>query len=122
MAAGPQRLVLDDGGLRFVLEGEGCRVDLRVEDDEATLAVSTPVSYTHLDVYKRQALGTPDPPSMLSLIHIFVHAPSMYRSKFQLMASAVSRLVSVAPRARVPGPRRRRHAASGRPPVARFRQ
>ena len=45
MAAGPQRLVLDDGGLRFVLEGEGCRVDLRVEDDEATLAVSTPRTF-----------------------------------------------------------------------------
>ena len=45
MAAGPQRLFLDDGQLRFVLEGDGCRVDLRVEDDDASLAVSTPHTF-----------------------------------------------------------------------------
>jgi hypothetical protein len=45
MAAGPQRLFLDDGRLRFVLEGDGCRVDLWVEDDDASLSVSTPRTF-----------------------------------------------------------------------------
>src|SRR5436190_8827860 len=37
LTAGPQRLFHDGERLRFVLEGDGCRMDLEVEDDAASL-------------------------------------------------------------------------------------
>ena len=37
MAAGPQRLFHDGERLRFVLEGDGCRLDLEIDDDAGSL-------------------------------------------------------------------------------------
>jgi hypothetical protein len=37
MAAGPQRLFHDGERLRFVLEGDGCRLDLEIHDDAGSL-------------------------------------------------------------------------------------
>ena len=37
LSAGPQRLFHDGERLRFVLEGEGCRIELEVEDDADSL-------------------------------------------------------------------------------------
>ena len=36
-----------------------CGIDIRVLDDELAEALKKPVSYTHLDVYKRQVLAIP---------------------------------------------------------------
>ncbi len=37
LSAGPQRLFHDGERLRFVLEGDGCQMDLEIEDDTASL-------------------------------------------------------------------------------------
>jgi len=41
LSAGPQRLFHDEDGLRFVLDADGCRMDLQIEDDPASLVDST---------------------------------------------------------------------------------
>jgi hypothetical protein len=46
MAAGPQRLFHDGDGLRFVLEGDGCHMDVEIEDEDGTLSESGAAAFT----------------------------------------------------------------------------
>jgi hypothetical protein len=46
LSAGPQRLFHDTQGLRFVLDGDGCQMDLEIEDDPASLVDSTGDTFT----------------------------------------------------------------------------
>jgi hypothetical protein len=41
LSGGPQQLFLDNEVLRFVLDGDGCRMDLEIVDDPASLVDST---------------------------------------------------------------------------------
>jgi hypothetical protein len=49
LRAGPQRLFRDGGRLRFVLEEDGCRVDLEIEDDEVTRVETTAEAFAGSD-------------------------------------------------------------------------
>lgn len=46
LTAGPQRLFHDGERLRFVLDADGCRMDLLITDDDASLAEATGAAFT----------------------------------------------------------------------------
>ena len=46
LAAGPQRMFDDGGTLRFVLETDSCRIDVAVEDDDATPEKADATTFT----------------------------------------------------------------------------
>jgi hypothetical protein len=46
LSAGPQRLFHDGQQLRFVLDGEGCRMDLEIEDDAGSLSEAKAEAFT----------------------------------------------------------------------------
>jgi hypothetical protein len=49
LCAGPQRLFHDGDRLRFVLEGDGCGLDLEIEDKPGTLSESGATAFTDAD-------------------------------------------------------------------------
>ena len=49
LGAGPQRLFHDGERLRFVLAGEGCHIDLQIEDDVDTLSESGAAAFAASD-------------------------------------------------------------------------
>jgi hypothetical protein len=46
MVAGPQRLFRDGDHMRFALNGEGCRLDLEIIDDDGSLTLSDAKTFT----------------------------------------------------------------------------
>ena len=83
---GKKVLVVDDEklivkGLRFSLEQEGMEVDCAYDGEEALEYARAkeydivPVSYTHLDVYKRQGQETMDGPDWSITVRLSMQSP-----------------------------------------------